>query len=283
MLESGFENGYGRSGSRHRVLVLVSVMGILLGFVPSRIQAFAADCLPFHHRQTRLFSSIDPLVSPNSSAAKQLRKKKDMWTFTRYLEVECWKLPELRGLETALIAVSEACKQISRIVQRAKTDDIYGVAVDVNGNPLDGTNVQGEVQQKLDVLCNTIMLRAFCGSSSHIHSVASEEEDEPRCCSDIMVRTFVLVRAHVLSLHSVCTHSFVCRRIRLLRWATLLQCSIRSMDQRILMRPCQLVASLAYIERPQGCWSTRRHSSRLADRWLLRDTAYIRKLFASLS
>jgi UDPglucose 6-dehydrogenase len=30
------------------------------------------------------------------------------------------------------------------------------------------------------------MLRAFCGSGSSIHSVASEEEDEPRCCSDVM-------------------------------------------------------------------------------------------------
>jgi fructose-1,6-bisphosphatase I len=74
-------------------------------------------------------------------------------------------------------------------VQRAQTDDIYGAAVDADGNPLDGTNVQGEVQQKLDVLCNTIMLRAFCGSSAHIRFVASEEEDEPRCCSDVMVRS----------------------------------------------------------------------------------------------
>jgi hypothetical protein len=53
--------------------------------------------------------------------------------------------------------------------------------------------VQGEVQQQLDVLCNTIMLRAFCGSSSSIHSVASEEEDEPRCCSDVMVCRITLL------------------------------------------------------------------------------------------
>jgi hypothetical protein len=118
---------------------------------------------------------------------KQLRKKK-LQTFLRYLEVECWKRQDLRGLESVLQAVASACKQITRIVQRAQTDDVYGVALDVHGNPLSDTNIQGEVQQKLDVLCNTIMLQAFCGGGREIHSVASEEEDEPRCCSDVMVR-----------------------------------------------------------------------------------------------
>ena len=128
-----------------------------------------------------LMSSIGTLGS------KSLRKKK-LQTFNRYLEVECWKQAELRDLEPVLQAVAEACKQINRIVQRAKTDDLYGVALGPDGTPLDTTNIQGEVQQKLDIVCNTYMLRAFCGCSSAIHSVASEEEDEPRCCADIMVR-----------------------------------------------------------------------------------------------
>ena len=119
--------------------------------------------------------------------AKSLRKKK-LKPFVRYLEVECWKRDEIRDLEPVLQAVAEACKQINRIVQRAKTDDLYGVALEKDGVPIDGTNVQGEVQQKLDILCNTIMMRAFCGCSSAIHSIASEEEDEPRCCADVMVR-----------------------------------------------------------------------------------------------
>lgn len=114
-------------------------------------------------------------------------KKKNLKTFQRYLEIECWKRADLRDLERVLQAVAESCKQINRIVQRAQTDDLYGAAVGKDGEQLDA-NVQGEVQQQLDVLCNTIMLRAFCGSSSSIHSVASEEEDEPRCCSDVMVR-----------------------------------------------------------------------------------------------
>ena len=130
--------------------------------------------------------SILSATSGISSSRQKLRKKK-LQTFARYLEVECWKQAQLRELEPVLQAVANACKQINRIVQRAQTDDVYGVAVGADGNPLEETNVQGEVQQKLDVLCNTIMLRAFCGSSRHISSVASEEEDEPRCCSDVMV------------------------------------------------------------------------------------------------
>jgi hypothetical protein len=141
-----------------------------------------------HTFKSQLFSSMnDPLGTPIPQAKRQLRKKK-LKTFSRFLEVEMWKHNELRGLEPVLQAVSEACKQITRIVQRAQTDDIYGAAVGSDGNPLDGTNVQGEVQQKLDVLCNTFLLRAFCGSSSNIACVASEEEEEPRCCSDVMVR-----------------------------------------------------------------------------------------------
>jgi len=108
-------------------------------------------------------------------------------TFARYLEIESWKRgPAARDLEPVLRSVGEACKQINRIVQRAQTDDLYGAAVDINGNPLED-NIQGEVQQKLDVVCNAIMLKMFCGSSKGvIAAVASEEEDEPRTCPDVM-------------------------------------------------------------------------------------------------
>ena len=117
-------------------------------------------------------------------------KKKNLKTFQRYLEIECWKQADKRDLERTLQAVADSCKQINRIVQRAQTDDLYGAALDKDGNQLE-ENVQGEVQQQLDVLCNTIMLRSFCGSSSCINMVASEEEDEPRSCSDVMVRIAV--------------------------------------------------------------------------------------------
>jgi hypothetical protein len=132
---------------------------------------------------TQLFSTPVP--------TSRTKKKKNLKTFPRYLEIECWKRPELRKLEPVLQAVADSCKQINRIVQRAQTDDLYGVALGPDGMPLEDTNIQGEVQQQLDVLCNTIMLRAFCGSSKTIHSVASEEEDDCRCCSDVMVSTYL--------------------------------------------------------------------------------------------
>jgi fructose-1,6-bisphosphatase I len=125
-------------------------------------------------------------LARRTSTTTQLYVKKNLKTFQRYLEIECWRHTELRELEPVLKSVAESCKQINRIVQRAQTDDLYGAAMGADGLPLDD-NIQGEVQQQLDVLCNTHMLRAFCGGgSSCIHSVASEEEDEPRCCSDVM-------------------------------------------------------------------------------------------------
>ena len=126
-------------------------------------------------------------------------QKKKLKTFQRYLEIECWKNTQLRELEPVLQAVAESCKQINRIIQRAQTDDLFGVATGKDGKPLEDTNIQGEVQQQLDVLCNTYMLRAFCGSASCISMVASEEEDDARCCSDVMVR----LRSRILLLLSI--------------------------------------------------------------------------------
>jgi hypothetical protein len=142
------------------------------------------------HKKTKLFSSVD------SSTPFKPKKKKNLKSFVRHLEIECWKRPELRELEPVLQAIAESCRQINRIVQRAQTDDLYGPALGPDGLPLEDTNIQGEVPQQLDVLCNTIMLRAFCGSSTSIHSVASEEEDETRCCSDVMVSVVCVVCAY---------------------------------------------------------------------------------------
>jgi hypothetical protein len=157
---------------------------------------------------TPLASSLSP---PGGGGAGKMKKKK-LTSFPRYLEVECWKRQDLRGLESVLQSFAEACKQMSRIIQRAQTDDVYGYynsnnddaadAITATGNNKKNKNVQGEVQQKLDVLCNTILLRAFCGGGRQIHSVASEEEDDPRCCSDVMVRVFVIF------IHCVFVHGF---------------------------------------------------------------------------
>ena len=130
-------------------------------------------------------SSLDPATEPTAKNPLSATKKKDLRTFQRFLEVECWKSPTIRNLDRTLLAVSDACKQINRIVQRAQTDDLYGAAIDPSTGELAEVNVQGEVQQQLDVLCNTLMLRAFC-SSNGICAVASEEEPLPRSCADVM-------------------------------------------------------------------------------------------------
>ncbi|KAL9184734.1 hypothetical protein ACHAXT_012704 [Thalassiosira profunda] len=134
-----------------------------------------------------LRSSLDPLGAPTNPQAAPQTKKKDLRTLQRFLEVECWKLPAIRTLDRTLLAVSDACRLINRIVQRAQTDDLYGAAVDPITGELMEENVQGEVQQQLDVLCNTLMLRAFCGASNNaVCAVASEEEALPRSCADVM-------------------------------------------------------------------------------------------------
>lgn len=84
------------------------------------------------------------------------------------------------------MSCATACVQISKLVSRAATDDIYGVAMDkLTGEEL-ASNVQGERQQKLDVTCNEILLRSFCGCSRDVAAVASEEEEAPRLCSDVV-------------------------------------------------------------------------------------------------
>ena len=137
------------------------------------------------------YDALDPLSPPFPNTSQQEQsakmKKKDLRTLQRFLEVECWKLPTIRNLDRTLLTVSDACKQINRIVQRAQTDDLYGAALDPITGEVAEMNVQGEVQQQLDVLCNTLMLRAFCGTSNNaICAVASEEEPLPRSCADVM-------------------------------------------------------------------------------------------------
>lgn len=125
-----------------------------------------------------------PVPRPQQQQQQQpTPKKKKLQSFARYLEVECWKQqPEIRPLSNVLQSLADACKQINRIVQRAQTDELYGNAHATG----DATNIQGEVPQKLDVLCNTVVLRALCGGGKSIHAVASEEEDEPRTCAGVM-------------------------------------------------------------------------------------------------
>ena len=177
-------------GPKQPITAITATTALLVSILSSAIPyagAFSVPNVPSARAsQTSLQSSLssDPLGPVPATPARQQKKK--LKTYQRYLEIACWKNDDIRDLQPVLQAVGDACKQINRIVQRAQTDDLYGAAVGADGQQLD-ENVQGEVQQKLDVVCNNIMLKSFCGCSSSIAAVASEEEDLPRTCCDVMV------------------------------------------------------------------------------------------------
>ncbi|MHC5022782.1 MAG: class 1 fructose-bisphosphatase [Planctomycetota bacterium] len=69
-----------------------------------------------------------------------------------------------------LSAISLAGKTIGNKVRRARIEDVLGV----HGE----TNVHGEMQQKLDVIANEIIMRCL-GDRANISVLASEEGEEP--------------------------------------------------------------------------------------------------------
>ena len=73
-------------------------------------------------------------------------------------------------LSWILSALSISAKMISASVRRARLEDVLGEV----GNE----NVQGESQQKLDVIANDILLRILAGRDG-VAIVASEENEEP--------------------------------------------------------------------------------------------------------
>src|SRR5262249_39916752 len=69
-----------------------------------------------------------------------------------------------------LSALSLSAKVISAKIRRARLTDVLGA--------LDNTNVQGERQQKLDVIANETLMRCL-GQRAGVAIVASEENEEP--------------------------------------------------------------------------------------------------------
>jgi len=69
-----------------------------------------------------------------------------------------------------LSALSISAKVIAAKIKRARLEDVLGA--------LDSENVQGERQQKLDVIANEALLK-FLGSRAGVAIVASEENEEP--------------------------------------------------------------------------------------------------------
>src|SRR5690349_16280387 len=69
-----------------------------------------------------------------------------------------------------LSALSISCKIIANKVRRAQLDNVLGQA--------GSDNVQGEQQQKLDVIANEVLLRTL-GQREGVAIVASEENETP--------------------------------------------------------------------------------------------------------
>jgi fructose-1,6-bisphosphatase I len=80
-------------------------------------------------------------------------------------------LPEVAGtLSWVLSALSISAKVIAAKVRRARLENVLGA--------VGAENVQGEQQQKLDVIANEVLLRTL-GQRQGVAIVASEENDEP--------------------------------------------------------------------------------------------------------
>jgi fructose-1,6-bisphosphatase I / sedoheptulose-1,7-bisphosphatase len=95
----------------------------------------------------------------------------DRTTLVQFLIEERRRHPDASGDFNALILdVALACKAISNRVALGALGGMLG--------SVDNTNVQGEVQQRLDVLANDYFLRAT-EWSGHVAGMVSEELDEP--------------------------------------------------------------------------------------------------------
>ncbi len=95
----------------------------------------------------------------------------DRTTLVQFLIEERRRHPDASGDFNALILdVALACKAISNRVALGALGGVLG--------SVDQTNVQGEVQQRLDILANEYFLRAT-EWSGHVAGMVSEELDEP--------------------------------------------------------------------------------------------------------
>ena len=92
-------------------------------------------------------------------------------TLTQFLIEERRRFPEASGDFNALILdVALACKAIARSVSFGALGDVLGAQ--------GSTNVQGEAQQKLDVISNEMFMRAN-EWGGHLAGMASEEMEQP--------------------------------------------------------------------------------------------------------
>jgi len=121
-------------------------------------------------------NSIAPPMEDGTGEQRKISqrlKKVKQKTFSRFIEVEAWRSPEIQEMIPLLRGIDKACRQISDLLKRAMTDGNQGLFGEMN--------IQGEDQKKLDVVSNRILKNYLC-SSGIMFGVASEEEDFIQGC-----------------------------------------------------------------------------------------------------
>jgi len=102
---------------------------------------------------------------------EKLTRGHNLTSLQTFLLAEESKHPHATGTYTMILsALSLAAKFIAARCRRARLEDVLG--------SMTGQNVQGETQQKLDVIANEALVRAL-GSRPGVAIVASEEDEKP--------------------------------------------------------------------------------------------------------
>lgn len=103
--------------------------------------------------------------------ASQLTARDSLVTLQSHILAEEAKYPGASGtFSWILSALSISAKIISSKIRRARLEDVLG--------DLGAENVQGETQQKLDVIADEVLIRTLAGRQG-VAIVASEENDDP--------------------------------------------------------------------------------------------------------
>jgi fructose-1,6-bisphosphatase I/sedoheptulose-1,7-bisphosphatase len=98
-------------------------------------------------------------------------------TLTQFLIQERRRFPQASGAFNSLVlGVALACKALSRKVAYGALNGLHGAVGEVN--------IQGEAQQKLDVLANETFLHCLQWGGD-VRGMLSEEMEEPWICEDV--------------------------------------------------------------------------------------------------
>lgn len=111
------------------------------------------------------------MTSSLPDSAEVLTAGHNLTSLQTFLLTEEQKHPHASGNYTMVLsALSLASKFIAARCRRARLEDVLG--------SMSAQNVQGEEQQKLDVIANEALVRAL-GSRPGVAVIASEEDEEP--------------------------------------------------------------------------------------------------------